>query len=131
MPPHGGKAAKLKQEALRLGRAMGPRPTVRALKQQARVIAELIETGDWTAHQTMAGIYGRMIWVLQDYGQKPVERLSKARQAEAQQYARHGLQHIAALREAGGSTLSRQFDPAALALIEQWRRDFSKLAKAR
>lgn len=120
------KYKDLQKRALELSDAMGQRPTIAEITQLKDVLEELAEAGDWSAHKSLANLYGKSIWVALDYGKTDIELASPDRKAEILNYATLGLLQLKIFTERGG----RKIDADMEANVERYREEFVKSVEA-
>jgi hypothetical protein len=116
----GGKVEALHERSLELEHELGARPTVDDLQPMRLVLEELCEAGYWPAHKSLAVLYGKMIWITLDWGERELDEASQDEKSKIGGYAALGLLQLQIYSERGGKRITA--DMAADA--ERFRQEF-------
>ena len=108
----GGKIQEKRKATLAFAQAMGKQPSLAECKQLEAMTKELIDAGYWQAHESLFGLYGKMIWATLDYGQIDLEDASNEKRAEIRSYATLGSMHVGLFLEKSGKISQEQLDNA-------------------
>lgn len=115
---------KLKEEGLRLTRAMGDRPTVSELEELKDVTQKAAKLGHWPSHASMVALSLKLIEASLDYEELDIRTLPLETKTKVYSYAILGQEHLAALLKKGGM---EGFQAFGRERIEEWERTLNKI----
>ena len=86
------------------------------------LVEELVEAGHWPALETLASLYGKLIWVTLDWGEDDAETVPPEQKKKIFDYAMRGLLSLNAFAEKKG----RRIDAESAARIKSYGDEFKK-----